>query len=283
MPIRLIAMDIDGTLLDSHWRVPQSNQDAILEANARGMEVVLVTGRRFDFARPVMEQLPCEVMLIVNNGALLKSADGHTLLRHMLPRRAARFVLHATCEFRAGTAVVFDRPGQGQVILEHLDWNDPSRQNYYERNREFLAEVAPLEDCLDEDPIQVMFTGGVEPMRRATSLLRGLARGHRFGVAVTEYEEKNFTIIDVIQQGCTKGATLAAFVALRGIQPSEVMAIGDNWNDLEMLEFAGLPVVMANAAPELKMQGWKTTLSNDECGVAEAIRAYAFENTIKKT
>jgi Cof subfamily protein (haloacid dehalogenase superfamily) len=278
----MIAMDIDGTLLDSHWCVPQANQDAILEAKNRGMEIVLVTGRRFDFARPVTEQLPCEVMLIVNNGALLKSPDGRTHLCHLLPRGVARFVLNATREHRAGTAVVFDRPKERQVIFERLDWSDPTRQAYYERNREFLAQVAPLEDCLDDDPIQVMFTGGVEPMRRATALLRGLAGDHRFGVAVTEYEQKDFTIIDVIRHGCTKGATLAALAALRGIQPSEVMAIGDNWNDREMLDFAGLPVVMANAVPELKMPHWKITLSNDEGGVAEAIRAFAFEKSCEK-
>ena len=62
----------------------------------------------------------------------------------------------------------------------------------------------------------------------------------------------------------------------RGIARDEVMAVGDNWNDHEMLEFAGLPVVMGNSVPELKSRGWPVTLTNDEAGLAAAIRTYAF-------
>ena len=87
MPVKLLAMDIDGTLLDSQWRIPEANRRAVMEAAERGIEVVLVTGRRFDFARPVAEQLDCELLLIVNNGALIKSLDGET---HLRQRAAAR-------------------------------------------------------------------------------------------------------------------------------------------------------------------------------------------------
>src|ERR1700726_4529739 len=110
MPIRMIAMDIDGTLLDSNAKVSAENARTIAEAQSRGIEVVLVTGRRFDFARPIADQLPCELFLIVNNGAVIKAKDGATHLRHLLPRAIAREVLDATTEFRGGAAVVFDRP-----------------------------------------------------------------------------------------------------------------------------------------------------------------------------
>jgi hydroxymethylpyrimidine pyrophosphatase-like HAD family hydrolase len=81
----------------------------------------------------------------------------------------------------------------------------------------------------------------------------------------------------VISSGSSKGAALAEWVRRRGIAQSEVMAIGDNWNDRDMLEFAGLPVVMGNSVAELKSLGWPVTLSNDECGVAAAIRRYVLE------
>jgi Cof subfamily protein (haloacid dehalogenase superfamily) len=270
-------MDLDGTLLSSDGHVPEENVRAIAEAAARGIEIVIVTGRRFHFALPAISAIPSELHLIVNNGAMIKSRDGSTHARNLLPRHVARRVLQATALFRTGAAVVFDRPLDRQVIFERLDWNDPARRRYYERNRPFLAEVAPLENCLDDedDPIQVMFTGTVTTMRDALRILHSMPPDGQFSLAVTEYEDKDFTILDVIQHGCSKGATLAAWAKLRGIAREEVMAIGDNWNDREMLEFAGFPVVMGNSAAQLKSLGWPVTLGNDQCGVAAAIRTCA--------
>jgi 5-amino-6-(5-phospho-D-ribitylamino)uracil phosphatase len=277
MPVKLLAMDIDGTLLDSRWRIPEANRRAIAEAAARGIEVLLVTGRRFDFALPVAEQLGCELLLIVNNGALIKSLAGETHLRHLLPRATARTVLEATREYRPGAAVIFDRPKARQIILEDIDWNDEVRHQYYERNSEYLAEVSPLEACLeDDDPIQVMFTGPFERVRSALRILQSLPIADQYSLATTEYKAKNFSILDVISRACSKGSTLEEWARRRGIARDEVMAVGDNWNDHEMLEFAGLPVVMGNSVPELKLRGWPVTLTNDEAGLAAAIRTYAF-------
>ncbi|MGH9863788.1 MAG: Cof-type HAD-IIB family hydrolase [Candidatus Acidiferrales bacterium] len=281
MPIRLIAMDIDGTLLDSRHELPTANREAIVEAHARGIEIMLVTGRRFDFARLISEQLPCELTLVVNNGALIKSKAGETHLRHLLPRALAREVLAATADFRSGAAVVFDRVREGQLIFERIDWNDPVSGGYYQRNREFIAECVPLENSLDEDPLQVMFVGSVARMRAANSALKSMLRVSDFSLALTEYEQRDLSILDVIQRGCSKGAALAEWARRRGIRREEIMAIGDNWNDRDMLEFAGLPVLMGNSAAELKSLGWTVTLSNDEAGVAAAIREHAFGEAIE--
>jgi hypothetical protein len=96
-----------------------------------------------------------------------------------------------------------------------------------------------------------------------------------YSLAVTFYESRNFGLVDVISPGCSKGSTLAEWVAYRGWSREDVMAIGDNLNDLEMLEYAGLPIVMGNSVPELKSLGWHETLSNDQGGVAAAIEAFA--------
>jgi len=277
MPVKLIAIDIDGTLLDSRWQVPEANRQAIAAAAARGIEIALVTGRRFDFARPIAEQLPCALTMIANNGALIKSKDGVTHLRHLLPREVARRVLEATPEFRVGAAVVFDRPRENQVIFERIDWEDPGRKGYFERNREFIAQVTPLEACLTEDAIQVMYSGPVETMRQVEAVLRALPLADRFALAVTEYEQRDFGLVDVLHPACSKGAALAEWAALRGFSRDEVMAIGDNLNDREMLEYAGVPIVMGNSVPELKTLGWRETLTNDEDGVAAAILAHALE------
>jgi Cof subfamily protein (haloacid dehalogenase superfamily) len=255
--------------------VSAANRAAIAEAARRGAEVALVTGRRYDFAMPVARQIDAPLTMIVNNGALVRTTDGETRLRHLLPRETARRVVRATEEWRYATAVVFDRPQANQIILQKIDWDDATRSGYYKRNREYLAEADPLESCLDEDPIQVMYTGTVAAMREAEAALRRVQRDEEFSVAATVYEDKDFSMIDVIRAGITKGATVAEWTAARGVAPQEILAIGDNHNDLEMLSFAGVPVVMGNCVSELKQRGWHITASNDEDGVAAAIEQFA--------
>jgi Cof subfamily protein (haloacid dehalogenase superfamily) len=275
--IRLIALDIDGTLLDSHWQVPAANREAIEAAIAAGIEVALVTGRRFDFARPVIDALPEALTLIVNNGAIVKSRDGRTLLAHLLPLPVARAVLESTRAYRDAAAVVFDRPHDEQVIFERIDWADRRRSSYAQRNRPFVAERSPLEDCLTEDPIQLMFNGPFALMRQLIADLRALPYADQFSVSVTEYESRDFVMVDVVRAGCSKGSTVSQWAARRGLPRADVMAIGDNLNDREMLEAAGCAVVMGNAVEELKAAGWPVTGTNDEAGVAQAIYAYALK------
>ena len=274
MSIRLVAIDIDGTLLDSTWQLPDRNRDAVTEAVRRGIEVAIVTGRRYDFAKPILDLLPCPVTAIVSNGALVRLHDGRTPVKHLLPRSIARNVLAETRPWRDSAGLVFDRPIDGQVIFEKIDRTHPSRRAYADRNRAFIREIQPLEDALTEDPLQVMFNGPVASMRAIVNHLRTLPIASAFSLAVTEYESRDFTLVDVLA-GCTKGSTLTEWMAHQGYRRDEVMALGDNLNDVEMLEAAGLPVVMGNAVPELLARGWTVTASNDEAGVAQAIERWA--------
>ena len=275
MPIRLIGIDIDGTLLDSSFKIPDANLRAIARAVERGIEVALVTGRRFDFALPVAKQIDSALTMIVNNGALVKSKQGDTFLRTLLGRDIARNILEDTLDQRNTTTVLFDRPRGNQIMFEALDWEHPSRKGYWERNREFIGEVTPLESCLVEDPIQVMFTGGVALMREIATRLDNLEYREKFSVALTEYESRDFSLVDVLHADVTKGKTLERWAKRQGYLYESIMAIGDNLNDREMLEYVGLPVVMGNAVQELKQKGWAVTGSNDEAGVAMAIERYA--------
>src|SRR3989442_15575450 len=122
--IRLIGVDVDGTLLDSRGRMPDENRDAIHEAVARGVHVALVTGRSYPFARPVADPLPPEVTLIVSNGAIERTTDGTTLARRLLPRDVARQVLHSTRRFRECAALIFDRDEERQFVFETMDWQN---------------------------------------------------------------------------------------------------------------------------------------------------------------
>ena len=272
--IRLLVLDIDGTILDSQGRVPDANRDAIARAIEAGVEVALATGRRYDFARPIFERLPAPLTLILSNGAIVKTRDGRTVMRSLLPRQVARDVLVRVPEHRGNAAVIFDRPREGQVVFEVIDWDHPRHHRFFASNRPFLSEMNPLEECLTEDPIQVMFSGGCVEMRRLFDDLR--QPGGDFSVTLTEYEHRDFSLVDVVRAGCSKGTALRAWAARRGWEPQEIMAIGDNLNDLQMLEFAGTPVVMGNGLDELKARGWAVTAHNDEAGVAEAIERFVF-------
>jgi Cof subfamily protein (haloacid dehalogenase superfamily) len=253
--------------------MPAANRDAIHDAVAAGIHVALVTGRSYPFARPIADPLPSAVTLIVSNGAIERDVNGGTLARRLLDRQVAHAVLEATQPYRDAAALIFDRDQERQVVFETMDWEQPNRKGYWSRNQSLIDRCVPLELALTEDPIQVMFNGAVEQMRALAAALDGTARD--YAVSLTEYEHRDFSLIDVTSPLATKGRALAWRAQRMGIGRDEVMAVGDNFNDLEMLMFAGLPVVMANAVDGLKMQGWHVTGHQDEAGLATAIRRFA--------
>jgi Cof subfamily protein (haloacid dehalogenase superfamily) len=271
--IRLIGIDVDGTLLDSQGRMPDANREAIHEAVARGIHVALVTGRSYPYARPVADPLPSGISLIVSSGAVERTMDGGTVARRLLDRRVARDLLARTAPHRHCSALIFDRDAERQVISESMDWAHPGRKGYWMRNQSLIAQCVPLEDALVEDPIQVMFNGDVDAMRDLADELRREARD--YAVSLTEYVHRDFSLIDVTAPTATKGRALAWRAGQLGLTRHEVMAVGDNLNDVEMLEYAGTPVVMGNAVDGLKDRGWPETSHQDEAGLAAAIRRYA--------
>jgi hydroxymethylpyrimidine pyrophosphatase-like HAD family hydrolase len=277
--IRLIAIDIDGTLLDHTGRIPDENRRAVAEALDRGIEVALVTGRGFTFAKPVAERLGLPVVIVASNGAIVRRLDGTTVSRRLMPKDVAREVLEETAPFRAEAAVVFDRPAAGQLVSGGLDWTHPSRAGYYGRYGALISETVPLEDCLGEDPIEVMFTGGVPRMRELISRLEAAPRAGRYAVSFVEYSWRDFILVDVLAAGVTKGTTLAGWAHGLGLTRESVMAVGDNYNDREMLEFAGTGVAMGNSVPDLLGGAFHITGTNDEAGLAQAIDRHALGRT----
>lgn len=271
--IRLLAIDIDGTLLDPHFQISAANLEALRRAHAAGVEVVLVTGRRHAFAMPVAEQLGFDLWLISSNGAVTKSSRGELFHRDLLPAATARRLVGAMDEFRGNIVVTFDREEKGALVLERMDQLTQSIQRWLEKNSEFIEFVAPIERALVEDPIQAMFCGTIERMRAALEALGGSDLTDDITVLRTQYEHRDLCIVDVLNRGCSKGHALERWAQRRGYRREEVMAIGDNYNDIEMLAWAGVPVVMGNASNDLKQSGWSVTLPNDQSGVAAAIEA----------
>ena len=267
--IRLIAVDIDGTLLNPQFQISEADLGALRRAHGLGIEVVPVTGRRHTFALPIAQQLGFDLWLISSNGAITRSLAGETFHRDLLPQATCRALVEKMQEFRNQTVVTFDREDRGAIVVENLSGLEGSIQRWLEKNLEYIEFVIPIENALDCDPIQAMFCGPIALMQRA---LEELSRCDLpITVLRTEYQWRDLSIVDVLNAGCSKGHALERWASHCGIVREQVMAVGDNYNDIEMLTFAGQPFIMGNASQELRNRGWKLTRSNAENGVAAAI------------
>ena len=270
-PIRLLATDIDGTLLNPQLQISEGDLDALRRANAAGIEVVLVTGRRHTFALPIAQQLGFDLWLISSNGAVTRSLSGETFHRDMMPASTCRRLCGAMQEFRGNTVLTFDQETKGAIVLERLDELGDSIRRWLEKNIDYIEFVIPIENALVADPVQAMFCGTMARMSQALRTLEQAGVDDLVTVLRTEYPERDLSMIDVLNAGCSKGHALERWAKYRGLEREEVMAVGDNHNDVEMLEFAGHPVIMGNACAELRERGWRVTRGNHECGVAAAV------------
>ncbi len=269
--LRLIAIDIDGTLLNPQFQISGADLAALRRANSQGIEVIVVTGRRHAFALPIVQQLGFDLWLISSNGAITRSLAGETFHRDLLPQATCRDLIQAMQEFRGQTVLTFDSEGAGTIVIERLQELEQSIQRWLEKNMEYIQFVIPIENALTTDPVQAMFCGPVELMQQALATLGRC--GLPITVLRTEYPGRDLSIVDVLNADCSKGHALERWANYRGIRREQVMAIGDNYNDIEMLAFAGQPFIMGNASPELLGRGWTLTRSNAESGVAAAIEA----------
>jgi hypothetical protein len=270
-PIRLLATDIDGTLLNPQFQISDRDLAALRQAQASGIEIVLVTGRRHMFALPIAQQLGFDLWLISSNGAVTRSLSGETFHRDLMPAETCRRLCQAMQEFRGHTVLTFDKETKGAIVLERMDELSGSIRRWLEKNIDYIEFVVPIEDALVTDPVQAMFCGS---MARMVEVRRGIEHCGLEGqitVLRTEYPARDLSMIDVLNAGCSKGHALKRWAAHRGYRREEVMAVGDNHNDVEMLEFAGHPVIMGNASEELRGRGWTVTRGNDACGVAAAV------------
>lgn len=275
MPIRLIALDIDGTLLTPRGELTPRNRAAILEAQRVGIEVILVTGRRFASARALLFELGLDVPLVSHNGALTKNVETlETLDFHPLDAGIAREIIRLGRDFGADMICCDDPHGMGTMVIEGISETNRALHRYLDRYRESVVEVDDLIEYVQQSPIQMMFSGRCDPIDSFAKVLE-VAMNGRIRLFQTRYRSYDLTILDALSTTASKGVSLQALAHQRGIPPAEVMAIGDNHNDLPMLQFAGLGVVMANAEDEMKRHGFVETPSNEEDGVAHAIESYA--------
>jgi hydroxymethylpyrimidine pyrophosphatase-like HAD family hydrolase len=246
-----------------------------------------VTGRRFRDARPLALELGIDVPVIAHNGALTKHARTlETVAAFPLPLEAAREVVRVGRAHKVDPLVSDDAEGAGVLVYDHLnEANRPlleyirwARRIHGDEAEQAVVRVASVEQYLDHAPVHIAFSGTDTGMLALSEVLRaelgGLVR-----LMITTYPAQRFGLVDVIHPEVSKGTGLAAVAAEYGLTRAEVMAVGDNHNDVEMLEFAGTRVIVANAESALRgIAGVHTTASNDEDGVAVAIERFILDN-----
>ena len=289
-PIRLVAIDMDGTLLPTFSQsISRRNAQALLAAQRAGVTVAIATGRRTAYTVPLLDGLGlrADMPLITSNGAVTRTLGGDPIDRSHLEARVARGLCGLLRPF--GTLVfTFDQVGKGELVLEDMEQAKHRIALWVEANRDAIEIVKPLEKALENgnDPIQGMVTGGIDKMREAESALRASSLAGSCEAVRTEYPARDLSILDLLPPGVSKGWALERLATRLGVDRRETMAIGDNWNDVNMLEWAGQAVIMGNAAQDLralaKTSGWKQAPPNDEDGVAVTLeRALARRTSAK--
>ena len=274
MPVKLLALDIDGTLLNPKSEVTPRVQAALDQAQEQGVLIALATGRRFSSARPVVEQLNLSIPLISHNGALTKNITTlETIQYHHFACDTAREVIQMGRDFKADIICCDDPDGLGKMVIEGFSPDNRALKSYLKKYWDSVVEVDDLLGYLSHDPIQIMFSGTCDQMDIFCEALE-IQIGERAQIFQTRYRSFDLTIVDVISPNASKGKAVEFIAASHGIAQSEVMAVGDNHNDLPMLRYAGVGVVMGNAEEYLKQMGFALTASNTEDGVALAIEKF---------
>ena len=282
--IALIAADLDGTLLAPDGTLRARTVAALRAVEQAGIAVVLAMGRRHSFALQALSaaNLRAETILITSNGAVTRTLGGTLLDRNLLPAAVAQELCRALDIYRNTILFTFDRTGPGAMVAERLDALHRSIAKWVELNAHEIATVTPLEDAFanGDAPVQGMICGSLARMAEAVALLDAPAlQSLRSAISVhrTEYAARDLCIVDLLPASCSKGHALLRVAAERGVAPAQILAIGDNMNDAEMLAASGLAVVMDNAAPELRAMaaahGWSLAPSNAEDGAAQVLEA----------
>jgi len=282
--IKLLALDLDGTLLNSRGEIPEKNLEAIQQAEQMGVLVTIATGRRFRDALPVARQINLNAPLICHNGALLKYADTlENVAVSLLEKETVREILRVGKRFGGDALLSADPIGKGVLLYDTISAENVPLQKYIAWSKrlhgaeaeEAVHHVENLEAVCDEiETVHISFSGTLAPMAELEMILR-YELNDTVTILTTVYPRLDFTLIDILPPDASKGIGVEKLALINNLSAENVMAIGDNFNDLEMLEYAGTAVVMGNASPKLlERADFFSTLSNDENGVALAIEKF---------
>jgi len=261
-------MDLDDTLLRDDWTISPRVVKAIQQAQAQGVKMTIATGRMPISTRPYAEQLGLDVPVITYHGAMIQQVlSGDILFRRVIPSAVATEIVRYVSKQGVYAQVYL----KNRVVATEL--NEWSRE--YERISSVTIEKEDLSILLSQEPEgveKILLMAGESDLDQLTPSL-----SQRYGEKVHITKSKP-CFLEMTDCSVNKGVALAALAKRLGIAQEDVMAIGDSFNDLEMIKYAGLGVAMGNARSEIKEQADIVTATNEDDGVAEAIERYVLEN-----
>ncbi|MER3456403.1 MAG: hypothetical protein C4303_07810 [candidate division GAL15 bacterium] len=267
---RLLVTDVDGTLLTPDRRVLPEVREALRAARSRGVRVCLATGRMWGSVRPYAEAVGADSPVVLYNGAMVYDFHGDRILeRHTLDPAAAREALEVLREFPDVRPHVF---ADDRV---YVDRRDEQSRAYLERDEITAEAVGDLLDNLPEQPIKVLVVGDPERLARLDhALARRAPRVRRV------FSERNF--LELLPPGVSKGTALRTVCAWLGVRLQDTLAVGDNPNDLEMIQAAGLGVAVAGAHPTLQAAAGYVAQGGPGEAVVEVVRRFLFAEGTRK-
>ena len=239
-------------------------------ARRQGVEIAIVTGRRNSAARRLVQALDFDHYLIMSAGALVSSKTAGPLVSREWDGDLLDQFLSHVHRFRGATFLITNAEGPGEILCQDPDVEDPHVARYLRLNKGFIARSSDLAAPAGAGVLQVAFMGPLGRMDELRGIIDGFGRLDEISVSHTRYPERDFELIDAVRSDADKGHAVRKLADMLGIDAGQTMAIGDNHADEAMLEFAGLPFVVANAQDALKRR-WPVIPSNDDNGVALAI------------
>lgn len=267
--IKLVAVDLDDTLLRDDLTISRRSLDVLREVRERGVVVTLATGRMFPSALPYARLLNFEMPLITYQGALVKNAfSGEVVYECSLPEEVARLVIH----YGRRNNIHINSYLHDKLYVERIT---PLGEHYERHAGVPFTKVNDLEELLETAlPYKLLLIDEEEKLQEHAAKLRELFE--EVGQDVYLAKSKP-TYLEVNHPQATKGEALKKLAQRLGISREEVMAFGDSYNDLEMLDYAGIGVAVANAYPEVRARARYVTASNNDDGVAEALLKYVLK------
>lgn len=274
---RLLAIDVDGTLLDPQGEVRPGVRQAVRAAVAAGCLVTLATGRRLASAQHIAEDLGLQIPLILYTGSLVYDTRTESALLHEpLPSAFLRQAIKVALEAGLRPAIS-QSPLRGERIFLGPTEEDDEYTREYAGNkaRRDLIERRSYEEIIEmEDALLVTVAGPERLGLRLAEFLQSRLECNIYGYSLRYNSLEDMHGFDLVPRSVSKGKALLHLAEHFGVDPAQTMAIGDNLNDLDLFSAAGLGVAMGNARPELKAVAGAVTASNAEEGVAQAIERY---------
>lgn len=269
---RLIAIDLDGTLLDDNKNIPKDNIDVINELMDLGYEIVFATGRRYMAARDFIDEFKEDILIFANNGNIIRhSSDDRLEVAHYLQSDTIEEVLDYGRKLNLHPVLHIDRFDEGIDMLVEKSYDDPAYSGYLDGEDRYESVGSFSQEDLSRI-LSIVYIGRIDELSQLKDYT-----DKNYADDYTTYLMTNVHLAEGLLEICnpdiSKWVSIENYASYKGIKPEEIIAIGDDTNDMEMIEKAGLGIAMRNAVDSVKdVADLVTYNDNNDAGLAQVLR-----------